>query len=333
MATTDLADIIIPEVFAGYVQVLTAEKSAFVQSGVLAPNALLNGFLAGGGDTIQMPFFNPLAQVAANISTDAPGNATPQNIDTGRNIAQRQSLNQVWASYDLVQSLAGADPLEAISNQVASYWTQQLQTRLILTIRGLIADNEGDEDDMVFNITNGSGAVDATNFFSGEAFLDAAATMGDAADSLGVVAMHSVPFTRAQKNNLIDFIPDARGEVEIPTFLGRRVVVDDGMPTIANGPNIEYSTYLFGAGALSQGVGSPRVAAEVNREPLQAQGGGEEFLHSRILWAIHPEGFQWTGNSQALKSPSEAELILATNWDRAIAERRLIKLAELRTNG
>jgi hypothetical protein len=33
-----------------------------------------------------------------------------------------------------------------------------------------------------------------------------------------------------QKNNLIDFIPDAEGHINIPTFLGRRVIVDDGMP-------------------------------------------------------------------------------------------------------
>jgi hypothetical protein len=36
-----------------------------------------------------------------------------------------------------------------------------------------------------------------------------------------------------QKNNLIDFIVDSTATVKIPTFLGRMVIVDDGMPAAA----------------------------------------------------------------------------------------------------
>ena len=53
--------------------------------------------------------------------------------------------------------------------------------------------------------------------------------MGDAQDTLALVVMHSVVYSRAKKNNLIDFVSDSvnPNAERIPTFLGRRVVIDD----------------------------------------------------------------------------------------------------------
>ena len=48
---TEISDIIVPEVFSPYVQILTAEKSRLVQSGALVNDARLAEVLAGGGLT------------------------------------------------------------------------------------------------------------------------------------------------------------------------------------------------------------------------------------------------------------------------------------------
>jgi len=336
MAATQLTDLIIPSVFAEYVQVLSAERSAFRNSGVLVDSAFISGLMDGGARLFNVPHFRDLAQTESNVSSDNPAaSATPLNITTGQEIAQRHNRNQVWSSMDLNEALAGADPMQAIANLVATYWIRQEQRMLISGVRGVIADNvANDAGDMVRNVALGiAGTPTAANLFSAEAFIDAQQTMGDAQGDLGVVAMHSVVFTRAKKNNLIDFIPDSTGVVDIPFFLGLRVVVDDGLPVVTVNGNPEYSTYLFGQGAILKGSRLPLNPVAVQREELTGNGGGQEILVSRVEWVHHPRGFAWLAGSQAGNSPTNAELILAANWDRRYPERKQIKIAELRTNG
>jgi hypothetical protein len=337
MALVQISDIVVPSVFTTYLQVLTTQLSAFVQSGVIERSPLFDALLVGGGRTFNLPHYQDLADTEANVSTDdavGADDAVPEKITTGQEIAQRHNRNQVWSAADLASALAGNDPLEAIARRVAAYWVRQEQTYLIRSIQGVIADNiANDSSDMVNDIgVAGAGPATAANLFSAEAFIDTAQTMGDHADDIVAVAMHSVVYTRAQKNNLIDFIPDARGETDIPTFLGRRVIVDDGIPTSTPDTLLEYSTYLVGMGTFAKGEGSPRVPTEVNREPVAGRGGGQEFLHSRQEWLLHPRGFQWLAASQVDESPTNAEMALAANWDRVV-DRKLIKLAELKTNG
>ena len=338
MALVQIADVVVPSVFTNYVQLLSTEKSAFVRSGVIERSPLLDALLAGGGRTFNVPHFNDLADTESNVSTDEAvgiNDAVPEKITTGQEIAIRQSRNQVWSAADLASALAGPDPLAAIASRVADYWVRQEQSFVISAIRGVIADNiANDSGDMVNSIViGGAGTLTAAHLFSAEAFIDTIQTMGDMGEDLVAIALHSVVYRRAQKNNLIDFIPDARGEVDIPTFLGRRVIVDDGLPAIDDGnSHYDYSSYIFGAGSVAQGVGSPRVGTEVSREPLAGRGGGQEFLTSRIEWLLHPRGTAWLSSSMADESPTNAEMIQAANWDRRF-ERKLVKLAELRTNG
>ncbi|HEL8745379.1 TPA: coat protein, partial [Listeria monocytogenes] len=74
-----------------------------------------------------------------------------------------------------------------------------------------------------------------TSAISGNLVLDAKQLLGDSSDRLSLMVMHSAVYTALQKQNLIAFIPNARGEVNIPTYLGYRVVVDDGVPSTGTG--------------------------------------------------------------------------------------------------
>jgi hypothetical protein len=336
MALTQISDVVVPEVFTDYVQLLTAERSALIQSGVIETSPFFDGLLIGGGTTFNVPHFKDLDNTESNVSTDQDAGVndmTPLKTTTGREIAIRLSRNQGWSSADLAGDLAGADPMESIASRVADYWVRQAQAIVIASIQGVIADNiANDAGDMVVDITNGALAVTAANLFSAESFIDAIQTMGDVGEDLVAIAVHSVVYRRMQKNNLIDFIPDSEGRIVIPTFLGRRVIVDDGLPVVANAPNFEYSSYLFGSGSIVAGVGSARVPTEVEREARAGQGGGIETLHNRVEWLYHPRGTAFLEAGIALASPTNAELAAAAQWDRRF-ERKLVKIAELRTNG
>lgn len=68
---TQVADLIVPEIFTPYTQQLTEEKARLVQSGVLTRNPLIDEKLAGGGLTFNIPSFNDLDNDADRVSTDA----------------------------------------------------------------------------------------------------------------------------------------------------------------------------------------------------------------------------------------------------------------------
>jgi len=335
---TKIADVVVPEIFTPYTQQLTEQKSRLIQSGAVARNALLDQELAGGGLTFNAPSFKDLDDDADNVSTDdETSSAVPKKTGTATEIAVRLSRNQSWSSMDLAAALAGADPMESIASRVANYWTRRLQAVFLATMAGLFADNDaapaGDDThtqgDMTVDI-KGGGFVDGVTNFSTEAFIDAAVTMGDSMEDLGMVMVHSVVYARMQKNNLIDFIPDARGETDIPFFLGRMVIVDDGMP-VSTGV---YDSYLFGGGALQLGVGSPKVPTETDREPLQGDGGGRDILINRVEWALHPVGNKYAGtppNGGPANGAGANNLPDAGSWSRIWPERKQIKIARLVT--
>lgn len=339
---TKLADIIIPEIFTPYVQLLSTERSAFVQSGIAEQSPLFDQLLQGGGQTFKLPFFNDLGNAEANVSSDnEASSSTPEKIDTVQDIAVRHSRNQSWSSMDLAAALAGSDPMTAIASRVADYWVRQEQRYIIDSLNGVLSDNEATptgtdkhvQNDMVHNIANDSAsAITDAELFSADAFLQAVQTMGDAGEELVAIAVHSVVFRRMQVKNLIDFIPDARGEVQIATFLGRRVIVDDLLPAVAGSNRITYTSILFGRNSIARGSGTPRVPTEMERLPAAGDGGGQEVLFSRVERILHPRGWRWTSVSMAGSSPMNAELANAANWSRQW-ERKLTRVAFLKTNG
>ena len=340
--TTRVSDVIVPELFTPYAQNLTVEKSRLVQSGLIARSEVLDNFLAGGGLTIQMPSFKDLDNDAERVSTDTSvpfsdadaslpaGVARPPNpnkIGTLREIAVRMSRNNSWSSSNLAATLAGADPMNAIASRVSDYWVRRMQLAFVATWRGVISDNAAnDAGDYALDISGG-GFVDGVTNFSAESFLDAAQTMGDNQSVLTAVMVHSVVYNRMMKNNLIDFIPDSEGRINIPTFLGREVIVDDGMPRSGS----VYDTWLFGAGATQMGIGSPPVPTEVDRKAGGGNGGGQDVLYNRVEWSMHPTGHAFVMSSIPDGGPANGDLDDATSWDRRYPERKQIPFARLVT--
>lgn len=340
MATTQISDVVVPEIFAPYVQQLTEEKSRIVQSGVAARDSGMDGLLAGGGITFNTPSWQDLDSSdgtgADNVSIDDPGvTSTAKKTTTSQEISVRLSRNGHWSTMDLTQALAGSDPMASIASRVASWWVRRAQRVFVSTMNGIFADNAAAPtgadthliNDMTVDIKGGAYTPGVTDF-SAEAFIDAATTMGDSAEDIVAVFVHSVVYSRMQKNNLIDFIPDSDGRINIPTFLGREVLVDDGMP-VSSGV---YESWLFGAGTMRWGVSSPRVAAEVERAPSAGNGGGQEELHSRTEWMFHPNGHAFIADVSATPGgPNNTVLAAAASWRRVFPERKQIKIARLIT--
>jgi len=341
---TQISDLIVPEIFTPYVQQLTEEKSRIVQSGAAVRDPLLDEKLAGGGLTFNIPSFKDLDNEEENTSSDeaddsytgGTDNSTPKKTGTSMETAVRLSRNQSWSSSDLAASLIGADPMDSIAQRVATYWARRQQAAFIATVNGIYADNDaapaGSEHvqgDLTNDISGASYSAGVTDF-SAPAFIDAAVTMGDSMGDLSLIAVHSIVYARMQKNNLIDYIPDARGETQIPTFLGRVVIVDDG---ITNNAGV-FHTWLFGSGAVRLGMGSPKVPTETKRDPDAGNGGGAEILYNRVEWCLHPAGHKYVGtapNGGPTNAATTNNLANAASWQRSFTERKQIKMARLIT--
>jgi len=350
MATVQISDVYDPLTFDEAMQEAQPEKNAFLRAGIITSDPKLEAHLATGGQIGELPFYYALGTSGAggsgtepNFSSDDPAqSSTPKNITSAKMVYRASYQNQSWSAMDLAREVTNMkDPLGAIVNRVAEYWAINTQNRIIKSAMGVLADNvANDSGDMLVTVaTDDAGAVTSAEKISADLIIDARATMGDSVSSAQslIAVMHSVVYAELQKQQLIEFIPNARGEVNIPTYLGHMVIVDDGMPAVAGTNRITYTTMLLGAGSFGYGMGSPSTPSEVDRDPASGEGGGQEILYSRTSEIIHPVGFSFSstsltggnGNTQA----SYADLANAANWDRVFANRKNIQMAFVQSNG
>lgn len=336
MATVQLADIIDVTVFQDLPAVNSPEKTAFFQSGIVTRNSLLDGLATAAGKTAELPFWNDIdPTVAPNLSNDNPASiATPAKVVQGEQISRKAFLNKGLSATDLASEIAmGPRAMEHIRNRVDTYWLRQWQRRLIAATNGVLADNvASNSSDMVVSVAAESIAgQSATTRFNRDAFTDAVYTMGDAATELRAIGVHSRVMQQMVKNDDIVYIPDSMGQLTIPTYMGLRVIVDDGHTVTAGTTDgFKYTSVLYGEGAFGFGDGAPLNPVEVEREAAQGNGAGVETLWTRKTWILHPFGFQQTGTPASV-SFSLAELANAANWSRVV-ERKNVPLGFLVTN-
>jgi len=337
MAVTQLADIYNPLVFNPAVDEAAIELNAFLQSGVMVNSPLLDSMATVGGNIGELPFHDPLnTSTEPDYTTDDPSDlSVPQKITTSKMIYRLASMHGSWSTMDLTRELALMDPMAAITRKVGKWWSTQIEKRVIQSAMGVLADNvANDSGDMLYSVaTDDVAAIADAERISAEVVLTAKQTMGDHADALSVLAVHSVLYTKLQSLNLIDYIPDARGEISFPSYLGYRLVVDDSLPAVAGTNRITYTSILFAQGAFDHGRGTTMIPSELERVQSAGYGGGQDIIHSRRADIIHPYGFSFVSASITGQSATLAELADATEWDRVVNDRKHVPMAFIQTNG
>ncbi|QDI90217.1 coat protein [Salicibibacter halophilus] len=299
---TRISDVIVPEVFNDYVIQETAQLSALSQSGIISNNPELDALATSGGRLINMPFWEDLDGDDEVLSDEDP--LTPGKITSGRDAAGLLLRGKAWGVNDLAYVLSGDDPAGAIASLVGNYWARRRQKTLISLLKG------------VFNAESmQSNVLDSDNGFNAESFIDAVHTLGDAEQRLTAMAVHSNTYASMKKQDLIEFARDSQGNPTIPTYIGRRVIVDDGLPRETDrDEDTKYTTYIFGQGAIGLGNGrlNPEYATEVDRDSLQ----GEDYLINRQSFILHPRGVRFTASEVDGEAPTNSELEDPENWRR-----------------
>lgn len=301
----NIADVIVPEVFAPYVIAKTTEKSGLFTSGLVMAEDRIKLGIRQGGETVNMPFWNDIDGEAEELSDQKA--LTPGGITAGQDVSVVQALGKAFSVKDLAVTLSGDDPVAAIGDRVADFWGRTMQKRMISSLTGIFgaASMSGN----LLDISGGTGAAAVIDKLS---FADGCFLLGDEFGALSAVAMHSLTYAKLYKDDLIDTVKGSDG-LNFPTYQGKRVFVDDGLPIPAAGV---YLTFLFGEGAFAYAEGEPEVPVETDRDSL----GSASYLISRRHIVLHPRGVKWTGSAVISTGdgvsghPTRTELATGDNW-------------------
>lgn len=330
MAKVQISDVIEPSVFTPYMLERSTELSRLFQSGLISTDAMIQEYAQGGGTRIKMPFWNDLTGDSEGLSDSS--SLTPAKIDANQDEAVKHYRGKAWSANDLAGAVAGDDPMARIADRVASYWNRDMQSVVLLnTLSGVFGSALSSSHVLDNSTEDFDGSGSDANLIGSEAILDAVHLLGDHWTDVTAMSMHSVVFKRLQKLNLIEFEPLSEQGIQIPRFMGREVIVDDGMPTEAGTTSgTKYTTYLFGEGAVGMadaGPDDPNEATETDRDSLA----GDDILISRRHFVLHPRGVAFTGSVSGA-TPTTSELSDSSNWTKRWDDKN-IRTVKLVTNG
>src|SRR6478672_13506947 len=335
MAKTALADVIIPTEFEKYAIERTAELSRFGESGIIEMAPEFDALAQSGGHEVHMPFWKDLTAARQILSDAAP--LTVNKIAADQDMARIQNDAQAFSVNHLAKVISGDDPMQAIVDLVSAYWARTDEGLVISCLKGIFGAASMAGNLLAIHSESVAATTSSTKL-NGATFIDACAKLGDAADRLTAVAMHSATEAALKKLDLIDFLPDSEGKASLATFQGRRVVVDDTLPTRAGTTDgTVYTTYLFGQGAFAKGAspldGTPleggfgTEGVELGRSPLDS----DTLLINRRRYILHPRGVKFTSASVAGASPTNVELENQANWVR-VWENKNVRLVGITHN-
>src|SRR5436190_12766957 len=227
MAKTAVADIIVPTEFEKYAIERTAELAQFGQCGIVEASPEFDAIAAEGGREVKMPFWKDLTATRQLLNDSSP--LTVNKIGTDQDVARIHNDAQVWSVNHLAKVISGDDPMQAIVDLVAQYWARTDEGLVVSCLKGMFGAASMAGNLLAIHSETIAGQAAATRL-NGATFVDACTKLGDRADRLTAVAMHSAVEAALRKLDLIDFIPDSEGKSMLRTFQGRRVVVDDNLP-------------------------------------------------------------------------------------------------------
>ena len=216
MALVRISDVITPEVYNAYMMLDTTVNADVFKSGLASVDGAMTAMMSGGGRLFNHPSWGDLDNSEPDVGSDDPALiSTPAKIGSFKTQFVRQYLTKSWSAADLSKELAGSDPMKRIQERTSAWWNRNFDRWTISTMNGIINSNVANNaGDMVYDISGNAGA--AANI-SANAILEAKQTMGDKHKALTTLVMHSRLFTNLQLLNLITFIPNSQGVVNIPT--------------------------------------------------------------------------------------------------------------------
>ena len=308
-----------PEAFGRYVdRIPNLKRNELLKSGALVSRNDLNALFdeQTGSFYATVPVRGLIDGEAQNYDGETDVEATSTTTySQGMIVVGRM---KAWTEKDFSQDItSGVNFMDNVAAQVAEYWDEVDQDTLLSILNGIFsmtgAENKKFVDNHTYDITK------ATDTKVGATTLNNAIqkACGDNKKAFSLAIMHSQVATNLENLQVLEYLKytDANGiqrSLEIATWNGRLVIVDDSMPTAEVEDSTQYTTYVLGKGAFEYANVGCKVPYEMDRNPYK--NGGVETLITRQRKVFAPKGISFTKKSVAKLSPTKAELENGANW-------------------
>jgi len=216
---------------------------------------------------------------------------------------------------------AGADPMAAIASYIVDTINKNSTATLKAMLDGVLGV-AGLASHVVNVARTAAGTSAEANFLSAANVIKASTVMGENAGMLTNIAMHSHVYAYLKTVGMLTFSTSSLSSggnvawggggvgitsTQIANFAGFNVLVDDQLtPTTSGTTGDKYPCYLFGNGAIQQGV-QQDFRIEYERNILSKQ----DIASCDYHHLLHVDGISWTS---AVDNPANTDLSTAGNW-------------------
>lgn len=301
------------EVFTGMMQEEDYWKNPILASGIVQQDDSIMDLIGEEGNVATIPIYKPLDANESGmeaLNNDGETNNTPVEISGNKQTCMMIQRMKAFKAKDFTKELTGADPMTQIKNKIAGYYQQVWENEMMNIAKAVLGVTALKEH--VLDL--GEKAIDA-----GSVYDIGQAALGDMADGLGLMVMHSMIYKEYQKMGMVDFDKYVIGEViqkevTLPTIAGKHVLVTDRYTSNGlTGTNAVYSTFLFGEGAfLSCDKKNYEKQYTTNYDPETAA--GIDKFYTKQGKVLHPNGLSLAVDNIEKESPTLAELGTSSNY-------------------
>ena len=320
--------------FAGYVAEAVHARSMLLRSGVVIQHPAVNA--RAGGLQVEVPTWKSISPVEEVIESNNSwgaskgGYLTPQHLKAAKQVAPILRRGFAYAADDISMMALGVDPLNHLRLQIADALNSLREKTLFGMLGGVFSSSATGVSTLTTDVAaTGTTAPGAANYLSAATAIAGKAPLGERAESLRVIAMHSNVYFYLQQSGLLTFSSDSLSsgtdikwggggvgitDTSIAWFCGMRVVVSDSLTALASGTSggaKKYPVYMFQDGALAEGYQN-ELRIESDRNILSK----ETVVSTDYHYAFHLFGFTWSGGT----NPDDTALGTAGNWGLAYGD-------------
>ena len=296
------------------------QRSKFWQSGAFVSDPRLRRLLTSGSRTFEVPYINAIdgnleANYGNTILTDI---AMPRNIEGSKSKGRLAFLNEGFVESRLERYLMGQSPLQHMAQMIDNFWLAQAENRAVATVIGLLNYDQANGKTLTTDISKAT-AEDASGF-NVDAFIDAEGTLDEAHQGLGILIVHPLIATKMRKQKLVEKVTTSDNLEKVEVYNGRTVVTSTKGTVIGTGKNAKYVSFLLGRGAFAADMVAGQDDLELERTANTGNGAGHTTLWTRRNVLIHPQGFSFIAEDNALTGGTKNEALSASWTDLTKAE-------------
>lgn len=326
-----------PEVFSDYMTEQPTWNDRIIASGILVQDNTIMDLIGTKGNVCTLPFYVPIdAEDSPALNNDGVTDNTPVEISGKKQTAMLIQRMKAWKAQDFTKELTGAEPMTHIANSVAGFY-RQVRTKDLMAIVDAVLSLDGMKDHITdISAASGTAASDSNKIDATTLIYAQQAAIGDSADTMGLLFMHSYIYAKYKALGLVDYnkytVNNAlERDIELPTINGFIPVVSDRYTVDISGSTPVYRTYMIGSGSvLTCDKNNYENAYYTDYDP--ETNAGIAKLYTKQGCVMHPNGFSIDASKIAKESPTNAELGKKANWS-LVYNHKNIRMGMIKSNG